>query len=151
MAKKCKCAVCKKNIKKNHPAHCCFCSNYFHLKCEKFSKPHFPLPSTWSCSLCMLNNLPFSKLGDEDMTMTLHGMDNESIGILVEGAPSFSLKSLLDEMPGQKFDTDQFMNDTILSQYYTIADFANAKFPNKNKNIHTNYEHYFPVRSTSLM
>ena len=40
------------------------------------------------------------------MTMTLHGIDDESISIIVEGTPSFSIKSLLDEMPGPKFETD---------------------------------------------
>ena len=63
--------------------------------------------------------------------MTLHGMDDESISILAEGTPSFSLRSLLDEMPGQKFDTDQFISNNIHSKYYTIGDFASAKFSNK--------------------
>ena len=62
------------------------------------------------------------------MTMTLHGMDDESIGILEKGAPSFSIKSLLDEISN---DSDQFISDTILSKYYTIADFSSAKFDNK--------------------
>ena len=74
----------------------------------------------------MLNNLPFSKIGDENMIMTLHGMDDESIGII--GAPSFSIKSLLDEISN---DSDQFISDTIYSKYYTIADFSRAKFDNK--------------------
>ena len=63
--------------------------------------------------------------------MTLNGVADETISILAEGAPSFSIKSLLDEIPGQKFDTDEFMTDTILSKYYTISDFSSAKFSNK--------------------
>ena len=59
-SKKYKCGGCKKAIKRNNPAaHCSFCSNYFHLKCEKLSKVDFPLPSTWLCSLCILKCLPF--------------------------------------------------------------------------------------------
>ena len=101
VSKKCKCAGCRKYIKKNNPAaHCYYCSNYFHLKCEKLSKPDFPLPSTWCCSLCILKNLPFSQIGDDNMNMTLYEMDHESINTLTDGAPSFSLKSLLDVIPG---------------------------------------------------
>ena len=82
LLKKSKCAGCKKYIKKNNPAaHCYYCLNYFHIKCEKLSKPDFPLPSSWCCSLCILNNLPFSKIGDENMIMTLHGMDDEYVYI----------------------------------------------------------------------
>ena len=117
MLNKCKCASCKKNIKINNPAaHCSYCSNYFHLNCEKLSKSDFPLSSTWCCSICIMKNLPFSQIGDDNLSMTLHGMNDESVSILTEGAPSFSLKSLLDDMPGQKFDTDQFINNTILSK-----------------------------------
>ena len=130
--RKCKCACCKKNIKQNNTAaHCSICSNYFHLKCENLSKPDFPLPSTWCCSFCILKRLPFSTIGDENMTMTLHGMNDENISTLAEGATSFSIKSLLDEMSGQNFETDQFMNNTIHSKYYTIGDFSNSKFSNK--------------------
>ena len=63
--------------------------------------------------------------------MTLRGLDDESISFLEESSPLFSLKSLLDEIPGQKFDTDEFISDTILSKYHTIIDLANAKFSNK--------------------
>ena len=119
VSKKCKCAECKKYIKKNNPAaHCHFCSDFFHLKCQKLSKPDFPLPLTWCCSFCILKNLPFSKITDDNMTMTLHGMDDEYISTL---------------------DTDQFMSEGILSKYYTIDDFSNAKFSNnKFKKFHLN-------------
>ena len=118
MFKKCKCGACKRNIKQNNPAaRCSYCKNFFHLKCEKLNKYDFPIPSSWCCSLCILKNLPFSNLGDDIMTMTLHGMDDESISTLAEGAPSFSIKSLLDEI---SYDTDQFISETITSKYYTI-------------------------------
>ena len=56
-------------------------------------------------------------------------MDDESISILAEGAPSFSIKSLLDEI---LYDTDEFISETITSKYFTIGDFTNAKLSNKN-------------------
>ena len=65
------------------------------------------------------------------MNMIHYGMDYESISILTDGAPSFSLNSILDVIPGQNFDTDEFISDTILSKYYTISNFARAKFSNK--------------------
>ena len=151
--KKCKCAGCKKVIKRNNPAaNCSICYNYFHLKCEKLCKPDFPLPSSWCCSLCLLKILPFSTIGDDNMSMTLNGMADETISILAEGAPSFSIKSLLDVIPGQKFDTDEFMTDTILSKYYTISDFSNAKFSNKkfkifHLNIASIQKHIHELRS----
>ena len=70
------------------------------------------------------------------MTMALHSMDDESISIPGEGAPSFSIKSLLDQISK---DSEQFISDTIHSKYYTIADFASAKFYNKKiKHFHLN-------------
>ena len=129
MLKKCKCGACKRSIKQNNPAaRCSICTNFFHLKCEKLNKYDFPIPSSWCCALCILKNLPFSNLGDDIMTMTLHGMDDESISTLAEGAPSFSIKSILDDI---SYDTDQFISATITSKYYTIGDFASATFSNK--------------------
>ena len=60
--------------------------------------------------------------------MALHGMDDYSISTLVEGAPSFSIKSLLEDI---SYNTDEFISNTIVSKYYTIADFANTTLSNK--------------------
>ena len=50
----------------------------------------------------------FLKIDREEKKIirTCNGIADETISILVEGASSFSIKSLLDEMPGQKFDTE---------------------------------------------
>ena len=58
----------------------------------------------------------------------MQGFNDEITISFVEKAPSFSIKSLLDQMPGQTFDTDQLLSDTISSKYYTIGEFAAAKF-----------------------
>ncbi len=116
LAKKCKCGYWKKNIKRNMPAaHCLECSNYFHLKCEQLCKKDFPLNETWICAHCICKTLPFSKITDNDMNLTNHGLDNETIFYLEQRTSSFSMRSLLDQIPGQKFDSDQFISDSMTS------------------------------------
>ena len=58
--------------------------------------------------------------------MTFHGKSDSEIDSLNKG-PSFSLKSLLDKLPGQNFSKDEFLNDTIKSKYYTVGDFLAAR------------------------
>ena len=69
------------------------------------------------------------------MKLTNHGLHDDNIEFVVDKCPSFSIKSLLDQMPGQKIDTDQFMSNTILSKYYTASDLVSANFSNKNVGI----------------
>jgi hypothetical protein len=53
--------------------------------------------------------------------------------------PNFSIQSLLDKMPGQTFDTNEFMSESITSKYFTPAEFLKAKLPpNKFSMIHIN-------------
>ena len=70
------------------------------------------------------------------MNLTTIGFRDETISHLAQGAPSFSIKSLLDQIPGQKFDTDEFMTDTILSKYYTVSEFATSKFSDNKFSIY---------------
>ena len=131
--KKCKCGSCKKRLKLNMPAaHCTNCLNYYHLKCEVLCKKDFPLSLTWYCSACTLKELPFSNIGDDNMSLTMQGYSDEITTSFIEKAPSFSIKSLLDEIPGQTFGTDQFLSDTVSSKYYSIGEFAATKFKKKN-------------------
>ena len=131
--KKTKCIFCSKTIKQNMPAsYCSHCLSYYHLKCSGHNKQKNPLPLNWQCTKCIIKTLPFSDTDDESLKLILHGFDETNINILTDNVPSFSLKSLLDKMPGQHFSTDDFLDDTIQSKYYTLADFIFAKF-NKNK------------------
>ena len=79
--------------------------------------------------------LPFSSVTDENMKLTNHGLSDDNIEFEVNNCPSFSIKSLLDQIPGKKIDTDQFMTNTTHSKYYTTSDFLSAKFSNKNFSI----------------
>ena len=47
----------------------------------------------------------------------------------VQGMPSFTIQSLLDEMPGQNFGTDEFMSESISSKYFTPSQFLETKLP----------------------
>ena len=53
--------------------------------------------------------------------------------------PSFTIQSLLDQMPGQNFETDDFMGETITSKYFTPSEFLASKLPpNKFSMLHIN-------------
>ena len=91
-------------------------------------KKDIPIPHDRICSGCTMKTLPFGNINDENMKLTNHGLSDDSIDFVVDTCPSFSIKSLLDQMPVQKIDTDQFMSNTIHSKYYTTSDFLSAKF-----------------------
>ena len=44
---------------------------------------------------------------------------------------SFTIKSLLDKMPAQKFTTDEFLTNSISSKYYSLSEFIDVKFSKK--------------------
>ena len=79
--------------------------------------------------------LPFANSDDETMKLNSQGVCDDNIEFYVDKTPSFSIQSLLDKMPGQKIDTDQFMSNSILSRYYTTSEFLSAKFSNKTFSI----------------
>ena len=126
--RKLKCHDCNKRIQVGTPlTHCCECQYYFHLKCENVNRTYLPLPSDWICLCCTMKALPFGSINDENMKLTNHGLSDESIDFVVGKCTSFTIKSLLDQMPCQQIDTDQFMSNTILSKYYTTDDFVFLK------------------------
>ena len=132
-----KCGSCPRKIKRNCPyAFCKKCSNYFHLKCSDLPKNKDL--QEWNCSKCLIESLPFSNIDQNNLILTLHGNNNEESAFLNHG-PSFTLKSLIDKLPGERFDKDDFLDDNIQSKYYTVGEFINEKFsPNKFSIIHLN-------------
>ena len=104
-------------------AHCYQCRYDFHLKCEQINNKDIPLPPDWICLGCTMKALPFGNINDENMKLAYHGLSDECIDFLMDKCLSFSIKSLLDEMLGQKINTYQFMSNSILSKYYTTSDF----------------------------
>jgi len=135
LSKKAKCGGCSRKIKKNFPYSTCnTCSCTFHQKCTGMPKKDVPLPPNWDCPKCISKQLPFSSIDQNSLLMTIHGKSDSEIDSLNKG-PSFSLKSLLDKLPGQNFSKDEFLNDTIKSKYYTVGDFLAAKFSAKKFSI----------------
>ena len=126
--KKSKCGLCRNRFKTNNPfALCNCCSSFYHLKCASLTKNSFPLPSDWKCCKCSIQTLPFSSINNDDFLLTSHGLDSTSIDYLKD-VPSFSIQTLLDQFPGEKFAKDDFLSSTIESKYYTPAQFINEKF-----------------------
>ena len=57
----------------------------------------------------------------------------------VNSMPSFTSQSLLDQIPGQNFETDEFMSETITSKYFTPSEFIEQRLPsNKFSMLHIN-------------
>jgi hypothetical protein len=61
----------------------------------------------------------------------MQGMDEKTSNFLKD-VPSFSIRSLIEQLPGQKFDTDEFIGDNVESKYYTPAEFISTKFSKKS-------------------
>ena len=101
--KKVNCYSCKKRTKKGTPlAYCRECRHYFHLKCEKINcGKDTQLPPDWICSGCIMKAFPFANIDDENMKLTSLGVCDDNIEFSVDKTPSFSIQSLLDQMPGQ--------------------------------------------------
>ena len=131
LPKKSKCGECNHKIKNNFPYICCsICSCYFHISCSGNSGKNFLNVESWSCSKCLLGLLPFSTIDQNALLLTLDGCNQHEIEQLNKD-PSFSIKSLLDKMPGQKFNTDEFLSDNTKSAYYSSGEFLKGKFSNK--------------------
>ena len=125
-----KCGDChKKIINKIRYAFCTNCNQFYHLICSKLTKKDFPLKN-WECNKCCIQNLPLSGINNDDFILTAHGYDSPSAEIL-KNIPTFSIKTLLDQLPGEKFSKDEFVSNTVDSKYYTPAEFINGKLSKK--------------------
>ena len=93
----------------------------------------------WVCLKCLSNNLPFSSLDNNELYLELNNASlPESISSSIS-MPSFTIQSLLDKMPGQNFDTDDFLSETITSKYFSPSHFLECKLPRNNLSmIHIN-------------
>ena len=61
----------------------------------------------------------------------MHGFDEKSTDFLKD-VPSFSIQSLIGQLPGENIDIDEFISDTVESKYYTPAEFIAKKFKKKS-------------------
>ena len=137
--KKSKCGKCQKNM----PPHlqvinCITCRKYFHVKCSGTSKQSFlKLNSNgdfWTCYNCVSKLMPFSQIDNNELFL-----ESQNKTQLFNDAPSFTIQSLLDKMPGQNFETDEFMSESISSKYFTPSEFLQSKIdPKKFSIVHIN-------------
>ena len=117
---KSKCGSCFKKINKHVYIYCHSCKQFYHLYHYSVKSKDLPLPHDWTCNKCSINQLPFSELNDDSFLLTLNGLTNDLTKAL-SNLPSFSIKSLIDKLPGQKISTDDFLSNSIESKYYTPA------------------------------
>ena len=83
---------------------------------------------SWTCIRCVEDFLPFSKLEDEALLLTMQAKDLP-FGEHVNLTPSFSIASLLEKIPGTFNDsTEDYISDSVSSRYYTPSDFVSSKF-----------------------
>ena len=131
--KKTRCDTCSGIIKKgaNIPQ-CTTCKKFNHLSCvELTGKQSAHLPSDWQCKKCCTQSLAFSEITNDDLLLTIEGFDKKSADFL-KNVPSFSIQTLIDKLPGQKFDTDDFISDNTESKYHTPAQFISEKLSKKS-------------------
>ena len=62
--------------------------------------------------------MPFSHIDNNELFLEMHNKTN-----LINSTPSITIQSLLDQMPEQNFETDEFMSETISSKYFTPSEF----------------------------
>ena len=120
-----KCYDCNGKIQRNtRYKNCLQCKGPFHIKCSNKSN------ADWTCCKCLLSNLPFHKTSNEDFFANSLGLSDSSTDFL-KNIPSFNIKSLIDSLPGENYDKDDFVSNTISSKYYSSIEFKQTKF-NKN-------------------
>ena len=81
---------------------------------------------------CSSNLFPFSNLDNNELYLEMQATPippPPPTSDFVQGMPSFTIQSLLDEMPGQNFETDEFMSESIPSKYFTPSQFLETKLP----------------------
>ena len=128
--KKSKCGQCSNRINQFVYLYCHSCQKFFHLYHYSLKKKNLPLPPDWACDSCTISVLPFSNITKDDFLFTIHGI-SEKTSNPFSGLSSFSIKSLLDKLPGQKISTDEFLSNSVESKYFTPAEFINEKFDKK--------------------
>ena len=121
---------------------CDTCGKYFHVKCSGTSKKVFlnlkALNESWLCLNCLTNELPFYDLDNNDLYLEIKNTPIQKSDS-VNSMPSFTIQSLLDQMPGQNFEMDEFMHETITSKYFTPSEFIEQRLPsNKFSMLHIN-------------
>ena len=124
--KKIKCHACRKTIAKSiAPLICVTCNKKFHKKCTFLVGDKNQLV----CRTCTSSDLPFYDINNNELLLECSGK-KVSVNADLEMLPSFSIKTLLDKLPGNiTIQTGDFSSENINSKYYTPIEFTRKKFP----------------------
>ena len=78
----------------------------------------------------MANSLPFAD-PDEKETYLEFNISRISDSNWIN-KPTFTIQSLLDQIPGQKSESDEFLSNSISSKCYKPSEFLECKLPANN-------------------
>ena len=127
-AKKNKCGCCSRKIptvrQKNY---CDNCNTFVHVKCTNFinlNRFFYERIGHWYCPKCVSTET-FRGLTDDDLLATINYLNIENLTTNM----TFTLQSLLSDIPGDKNDDDSASINDIKSEYYSPAKFVATKFP----------------------
>ena len=128
-----KCGTCTKHISMNHlEISCSKCMHFHHAKCAGISIKQYKKLCYWNCDVCTGDLLPFAKIDDEKLKLTLLGKDT-NIGDYINISPSYTIQTLLDKIPGTSNPrNDDFLSDSIASRYFTPSEFLTSKVNKKS-------------------
>ena len=99
-----KCGKCSKSIFHNFPFFACKkCCNNYHIKCcpNDCMETYCSSPN-WECDSCVTQQLPFAKVNNNEFSAVIHGF-KESYNDVLSALPSFTIQSLLDQMPAHQY------------------------------------------------
>ena len=124
-----KCSACRSTIQKDKiEIQCSICNKFYHSKCAQINSTKFETLDSWMCNICIVDNLPFAKLDNEKLKLTMQAKDT-NLGDHFILSTSFTIQSLLDKIPGtMNYNSDDFLADSISSRYYTPSEFLTSNF-----------------------
>ena len=113
------CTICNKNVtNKNKSIPCIICKSLIHKKCSNTTKNTFvnsTTITTWCCSTCTKNNLPFMELNNFEFNK-LHKISNnatECTNMATKLKMKFQLETLNSDMKTSNINCDYYDMDSF--------------------------------------
>lgn len=83
--------------------------------------------SAWKCTCCLQHDLPYSTVDDRNLLLSLAGLD-ESPDLNLTLLPYFTVRSLIDKLPGQPVTFKDLHFNKNISGYHDIDEFLERSF-----------------------
>lgn len=141
------CGVCKESVGENHKAiKCNICELWIHIKCNNLDKNDYAYfqdlkneEEDFFCINCVSENLPFSKLNNNEFSISVKKGVINSDDKHVDFVPSDFQQKIFDKLNAainnNAFDLDTENESdggdvipTIDCQYYSVEDFSSSNF-----------------------